>query len=65
MVGNPPVWQNHAFISRYIDGQQEDLPVSTETALRLFCVSLHPLMPEPENAYIAAALWDAVDRVRD
>ncbi|MBE82964.1 DegT/DnrJ/EryC1/StrS family aminotransferase [bacterium] len=65
MVGNPPVWQNHAFISRYIDGQQEDLPVSTETALRLFCVSLHPLMTEQENAYIAAALWDAVDRVRD
>ena len=36
-----------------------------ETALRLFCVSLHPLMTEQENAYIAAALWDAVDRVRD
>ena len=65
MVGNPPVWQSNDFIGRHIDGQQDSLPVSRETALRLFCVSLHPLMTEQENAYIAAALWDAVERIQD
>ena len=64
MVGNPPVWQSHPFISQHIDGQQDTLPVSTETALRLFCVSLHPQMTEQENEYIAAALWDAVERIQ-
>ncbi len=65
MVGNPPVWQKHVFIRKHIDGQQDNLPVSTETALRLFCVSLHPMMTEQENEYIAAALWEAVERIRD
>lgn len=64
MVGNPPVWQSHDFIRRHIDGQQDALPVSTETALRLFCVSLHPRMTEQENEYIAAALWEAVEQIR-
>jgi perosamine synthetase len=63
MVGNPPVWQNHDFIGSHVDGQPDSLPVSTETALRLFCVSLHPQMTERENAYIAAALWEAVKQI--
>ena len=63
MVGNPPIWQDHPFISRHIDGQQESLPVSTETALRLFCVSLHPQMTKQENEYIATALWDATELI--
>ena len=45
--------------------EEDDLPVSTETALRLFCVSLHPQMTEQENEYIAAALWDAVERTQE
>jgi perosamine synthetase len=65
MVGNPPIWQSHPFLNQHIDGQQDGLPVSTETALRLFCVSLHPLMTEQENEYIAAALWDAVEHIRE
>ena len=65
MVGNPPIWENHAYLNTHIEGQQDTLPVSIETANRLFCVSLHPLMTEEENEYIAAALWDAVSRIRE
>ena len=64
MVGNPPVWEVHPHVRAQTRGQDETLPVSIESAKRLFCVSLHPLMTEAENAYIAAALWDAVERMR-
>jgi dTDP-4-amino-4,6-dideoxygalactose transaminase len=31
---------------------------------RLFCVPIHPRMSEEDNEFIAAAVWDAVERVR-
>ncbi len=64
IVGNPPVWEFHRHLREQTLEQQDSLPVSVETAKRLFCVSMHPLMTEQENTYIAAALWDAVERLR-
>ncbi len=64
MVCNPPVWEANALLRRQTEDQIGSLPVSVETARRLFGVSIHPLMTEEENAYIAAALWDAVERMR-
>jgi dTDP-4-amino-4,6-dideoxygalactose transaminase len=64
MVANPPVWEAQPYIHAQTVGQIETLPVSVETAKRLFCISLHPLMNEEENTYVAAAIWDAVERVR-
>lgn len=61
---NPPVWEKHAHIASHVQGAPDDYPVSTEIARRLFCVSLHPQMTEDENEYIAAAMWDAVERIR-
>ena len=63
-VCNPPVWEASPFIRRHTEDQLNSLPVSVLTARRLFGVSLHPQMTEEENAYIAAALWDAVERLR-
>jgi perosamine synthetase len=63
IVCNPPVWQASPFILKHTQDQIDSLPVSIQTAQRLFGVSLHPLMTEQENAYIAAALWDAVERI--
>ena len=63
-VANPPAWEGHSYIRAQTRGQEESLPVSVQIAKQLFCVSLHPLMSEEENGYIAAALWDAVERVQ-
>ena len=65
LVGNPPVWESQPYIYSQTYQQIETLPVSVEIARRLFCVSLHPLMTEEENTYIAAAIWAAVERIRN
>ena len=64
MVANPPVWEDQPYINAQTSDQIETLPVSVETAKRLFCISLHPLMSEEENAYVVAAVWDAVESMR-
>jgi len=64
MVGNAPAWTASPFIDQATRDQQHGIPVSLKTAQRLFCVSLHPLMTEEQNAYICAALWETVERVR-
>ncbi|MDP6776660.1 MAG: DegT/DnrJ/EryC1/StrS family aminotransferase [Candidatus Latescibacteria bacterium] len=63
-IANPPVWQGRPFIEKHTQGQPETLPVSVGLGRRLFCVSLHPQMTEEQNAYVAAALWESVERVR-
>lgn len=65
LVGNPPVWESQPYIYSQTYQQIETLPVSVEIARRLFCVSLHPLMTEEENTYIAAAIWAAVEQIRN
>ena len=61
-VFNPPVHQAVPFIKRHTEGQE--LPVSEEIGQRLLCPPIHPCMSDEDNEYIAAALWEAVERVR-
>jgi len=61
-VYNRAVYADSPFIREQTAGQT--LPLSEELSARLFCMALHPLMTEAENEYMAAALWDAVERVR-
>ena len=56
------VYADSTFLREQTAGQE--LPDSDELSARLFCMALHPLMKEEENEYMAAALWDAVGRVR-
>lgn len=60
-VLNRPTYQSRAFVRQHTLGQQ--LPLSEELGARLFCPSLHPLMSEEDNEYIAAALDAAVEQV--
>jgi len=62
IVANPPCHRTIPFIRAHTRGQ--DLPVSDEVGGRLFCVPIHPRMSEEDNEFIAAAVWDAVERVR-
>ena len=41
----------------------EQTPISNETGMRLFCVSLHPLMTEEDIHYVAAALAEGMGRI--
>jgi dTDP-4-amino-4,6-dideoxygalactose transaminase len=62
IVANPPTYAGHPYIREQTAGQT--LPLTEEIAARLFCVSLHPLMTDEQNEYIAAAVIEAVERVR-
>lgn len=61
-IANAPVYLDHRFIRQQTDGQT--LPLSEEIGARLFCPSLHPLMTQEQNEYVAAAVIEAVRRVR-
>jgi len=61
-VANPPTYTYHPYIRKHTDGQR--LPLSEEIGARLFCPVLHPLMTEEQNEYVAAAIIEAVERVR-
>lgn len=61
-IANPPTYLGHPWIRERTAGQA--LPLSEELGSRLFCVSLHPLMTAEQNEYIAAAVIEAVERVR-
>ncbi len=62
VVANPPTYAGHAYLREQTAGQV--LPRSEELGGRIFCVALHPLMSEELNEYIAAAVIEAVDKVR-
>lgn len=61
-VLNPPVHRTVPFIERHTRGQE--LPLSDELGGRIFCLPIHPAMSDEDNEYIAAAVWEAVLRVR-
>jgi len=61
-VANPPAHKTIPFIQRHVG--DISLPVSEEIGARLFCPSLHPLMTEEDNAYVCAALMEAVETVK-
>jgi dTDP-4-amino-4,6-dideoxygalactose transaminase len=60
-VANPPVYLNHPYIRRRTQGQV--LPLSEDLGRRILCPSLHPLMSEADNEYVAAAMSEAIERV--
>jgi perosamine synthetase len=62
VVANPPVSQVPGLLTEATRGQ--DVPVSDELGARLFCVTIHPCLPDEDNEYICAALWDAVEKIR-
>lgn len=62
VVANPPAHSTIPFLSRHTGNPP--LPVSEETAARLFCVPMHPRLSEEDNEYICAALWEAVEKIR-
>jgi len=61
VVANPPVHQQVPYVARFTQGQ--DLPVSLQIGQRLFCPPIHPRMSDEDNEYIAAAVWDVVERI--
>lgn len=60
-VLNPPTYLDRPFIRRATEGQA--LPFSEELGRRIFCPSLHPLMSEEDNAYVAAAVISSMGEV--
>ena len=62
LVANRPVYQDRAFLREHTQGQS--LPASERLGERLFCVPIHPAMPEADNEYICAALLECVDDLR-
>lgn len=58
---NPPTYQMRTFVRERTLGQ--DLPLSNEIGTRIFTPSLHPLMSDRDNEYIAASVSDAVERI--
>jgi dTDP-4-amino-4,6-dideoxygalactose transaminase len=62
VVANPPCHQTVPYIKQRTAGQE--LPVSDEIGARLFCPPMHPCMSEEDNQFIAAAIWQAVERIR-
>jgi len=62
VVANPPVYETRKLLREHTRGQRT--PRSEMIAKRLFCVPIHPAMPDEDNRYIAAALIECVRRLR-
>jgi dTDP-4-amino-4,6-dideoxygalactose transaminase len=62
-IANPPTYAYHRFIREMTKGQR--LPLSEEIGTRLFCPSLHPLMSREQNQYVAAAIIEAVEGIKN
>jgi perosamine synthetase len=62
IVANPPVHNTVPYITSHVGDVK--LPVSDEVGGRIFCAPIHPYMPDQDNAYIAASIWEAMDKVR-
>ena len=59
---NPPTYTDRPYIRKATEGQV--LPQSEELGKRIFCPSLHPLMSEEDNAYVAAAVIRSMEETR-
>jgi dTDP-4-amino-4,6-dideoxygalactose transaminase len=60
-IFNPPVHKTVPFVARHTEGQE--LPLSEQLGGRIICPPIHPAMSEEDNEYIAAAVWEAVERI--
>lgn len=63
VIANPPAHRSVPYIARHTQGQE--LPVSDEIGARLLCPPMHPCMSREDNEFIAAAVWEAAERIRD
>ena len=61
VVANPPAHTTVPFLAKHTG--PVDLPVTENIAERSFCLPVHPLMSDSDDAYMCAALIDAVDRL--
>jgi len=61
-VLNRPTYQDRPFLKKHLNGQS--CPRSEQLGGRLFCPSLHPLMTEEDNEYIAAAMTECIERIK-
>ena len=60
-IFNPPVHKTVPFVARHSEGQE--LPLSEELGGRIICPPIHPTMSQEDNEYIAAAVWEAVEKI--
>lgn len=60
-VANPPTYQSNQLIRRWT--QERSLPIAEELGNRLFCPSIHPLMTEEDNTYIADSIIKAYEEL--
>ncbi len=63
VVANAPIYLNDTYLQHHTNNQR--CPLSEEIGKRLFCLPVHPKMPQEDNEWIAAALSEAVERLRD
>ncbi len=63
VVANPPCHSMIPFLRNHVG--EVHLPVSEDLARRLLCLPMHPAMSNHDNEYICAAVWEAVEAVRD
>jgi dTDP-4-amino-4,6-dideoxygalactose transaminase len=60
-IYNRPVHQAVPLVKRHTEGQK--LPISEGLGERILCPPIHPAMSDADNAYISAAIWEAVEEV--
>jgi dTDP-4-amino-4,6-dideoxygalactose transaminase len=61
-VANKPAYLSCRLLAEHTKGQR--VPLSEAIGERLICITLHPSMPELDNAYACASLISAIERVR-
>ena len=60
-IFNPPTHKTVPFVARHTEGQE--LPLSEELGGRIICPPIHPTMSGEDNEYIAAAVWESVEKI--
>jgi len=63
IIANPPTYEVNSYIRAHTGRQS--LPLSEEIGARIFSPSIHPLMTDAQNEYIAAAVISAIENVRN
>ncbi|PWE78861.1 hypothetical protein XF30_21060 [Bradyrhizobium sp. SUTN9-2] len=61
VVANEPTWKSNSYIANLVASRNN--PVAEDIGSRIFCPSIHPLMTDDENAYIANAIAEACEKI--
>lgn len=62
IVANRPCYKDRKILREHTRGQE--LSLSNEIGERMFCIPIHPAMPDEDNAFICAALIETVERLK-